>query len=109
MSKTVYIAGPYTRGDVAQNVRAAIFAAEHLAGAGLVPFIPHLTHFWHLLFPHEIAFWYEQDLEWLERCDMLLRLPGESKGADVEVAHARVLELPIYYSVAEVLEKETGI
>ena len=103
MSKTVYIAGPYTQGDVAVNVRHAILAGEELLYAGFVPFIPHLTHFWHLLFPHQIDFWYKYDLEWLERCDYLLRLPGDSPGATVEVGHAEAFGIPVYYSIGDLI------
>jgi len=99
----VYIAGPYSKGDVVLNVRAAILAAEKLAGAGCVPFTPHLTHFWHLLCPHPVEFWYEQDLEWLRQCDCLLRLPGESAGADNEVLRAEELGLPVYWSIEQII------
>ena len=37
----------------------------------------------------------------LERCDALLRLPGASRGADMDVERARALGLPIYTSVDE--------
>ena len=97
--KKVYIAGPYTKGDVAQNVRVAILVGDRLAKAGYAPFIPHLTHFWHLLCPHDWAFWLEQDCHWLEACDCVLRLLGESIGADLEVRRARALGIPVYWSI----------
>lgn len=97
----VYIASPYTKGDVAVNVRRNIEAADRVALIGYVPFAPLLTHFWHLLIPHEYEFWCEHDLAWLERCDCIIRLPGESTGADKEVARAVELGLPVYYSVEE--------
>ena len=53
----IYIAGPYTKGDVAQNVRNAIHAGNLAAHFGHTPFIPHLTHFWHMLCPNEYEFW----------------------------------------------------
>jgi len=37
----------------------------------------------------------------LQRCDAVLRIPGESRGADLDVARARALGLPIYSSVEE--------
>jgi hypothetical protein len=80
--KFVYVASPYTKGDVAVNVRNNIEAADRLAVAGFAPFVPLLTHFWHLLFPHPYEFWCKQDMDWLERCDAIVRLPGESSGAD---------------------------
>ena len=100
----VYVAGPYSTGDVAQNVRNAILAADKLAQAGLFPSIPHLSHFWHLLCPHDWKFWLAQDFVWLEACDVLLRLPGESEGADLEVQRARELGMTIYWSVESILK-----
>jgi hypothetical protein len=94
----VYVAGPYTQGDVAENVRAAILAADWLAQQGCVPFCPHLSHFWHLLNPHPYEFWLAQDLAWLAVCDALVRLPGPSAGADGEVAEARRLGLPVFWA-----------
>jgi len=37
----------------------------------------------------------------LERCDAVLRLPGASRGADLDVARARALGLPVLTSVDE--------
>lgn len=37
----------------------------------------------------------------LERCDALLRLPGASRGADMDVARAHELGLPVVSSVDE--------
>lgn len=98
----VYIAGPYTKGDVAQNVRNAILAADHLIGEGHVPYIPHLTHFWHLLSPKPYEFWIDYDLLWLEKCDCILRLQGESAGADMEVVEATRLGKPVYHSIRDI-------
>jgi hypothetical protein len=96
--KFVYVASPYTKGDVAVNVRKNLEAADKLARFGYVPFAPLLTHFWHLLFPHEYEFWCELDNAWVEKCDCLVRLPGESSGADKEVALAKSLGIPVYFA-----------
>ena len=37
----------------------------------------------------------------LECCDAVLRIPGESRGADLDVARARQLGLPVYTDVNE--------
>jgi hypothetical protein len=37
----------------------------------------------------------------LECCDAVLRIPGESRGADLDVARARQLGLPVYTDVSE--------
>ena len=102
----VYIAGPYSQGDVAVNVRNAIAAANQLANRGFYPYIPHLTHFWHLMFPRPYNFWIEMDKIWLPVCDVLLRLPGPSSGADGEVELARSLGMPIYTDIETLLEMQ---
>jgi hypothetical protein len=104
MSQRVYIAGPYTKGDVAANVRAAVDAAEQVAKLGHFPYVPHLTHFWHLIHPHDWTFWMALDQEWLLQCDCVIRLPGESRGADDEVALAERHGIPVYYGLDEFFE-----
>ena len=100
----VYIASPYTQGSTARNVRNQIIAANVLRAKGYLPFVPLLSHFWHLVSPHPYEYWMEMDREWVARCDAVLRLPGDSAGADEEVAVARSLGKPVYYSVYELEE-----
>ena len=102
--KKVYIAGPYTKGDIALNVRHAILKADLLADAGFVPFIPHLSHFWHMLCPRDYNFWLKIDKEWLKCCDAVLRLIGESPGADEEVELAKSLNIPVFNNVTELMK-----
>jgi hypothetical protein len=99
MIAKIYVAGPYTQGDVAQNVRNAFEAATRLADLGFAPFVPHSTHFWHMLFPRPYEFWLELDNEFLPCCDAVLRLPGPSNGADKEVRLAQELDKPIFYNI----------
>lgn len=93
----VYIAGPYTGGDVAQNVARAMDVADELLSAGFAPFCPHLSHFLHLHHPHEYETWMDLDMAWLAACDVVLRLPGVSPGADREVAEAHEIGIPVVY------------
>jgi hypothetical protein len=99
MIARIYVAGPYTKGDVAVNVRNAYEAANHLADLGFAPFVPHATHFWHMLFPRPYEFWLNLDNQFLPYCEAVLRLPGESSGADKEVQLARSLGLPVFTDV----------
>jgi len=113
----IYIAGPYSNGDVARNVRRAIYNANLLRQLPnpddnfvLVPYIPHLSHFWHLLHPQEYNFWMDLGMDWLERCDCVLRLQGDSPGADKEVGLAKARMIPVFYEIGHVInwaKKET--
>ncbi|MFF8980767.1 DUF4406 domain-containing protein [Streptomyces eurythermus] len=38
----------------------------------------------------------------LARCDAVLRLPGDSRGADQDVATARRRGLPVYHDIAQI-------
>lgn len=109
----VYIAGPYTKGDVAINVNQAIKIANQLLDMGYIPFIPHLTHFWYLISPRPYRDWLKLVVEWLKLCHVVFRFEGESPGADKEVELAKLLGIPVVTSLAELddiketLEKET--
>jgi hypothetical protein len=104
MRAKIYVAGPYTKGDVAVNVRNAIEAANELADLGFAPFVPHFTHFWHMLFPRPYEFWLELDNQFLPHCEAILRLPGESSGADKEVALGEKLGLQTFHSISAIDE-----
>jgi len=43
----------------------------------------------------------------LQRCDAVLRIPGESKGADMDVARARELGLQVCFDVDELPDRST--
>jgi hypothetical protein len=98
----VYIASPYTLGDVGRNVHESMRAADELVKLGHVPYAPLLSHLWHLIIPHTPDFWYRLDLRWLEACDIVLRLPGQSVGADNEVKRALELGMPVGFSIEEI-------
>lgn len=92
----VYVAGPYTGGNVNRNVRAALCVGTWILAAGHLPFVPHVCHFWDCMFPGDYETWMRWDLGWLEQCDVVLRLPGVSPGADREVARARELKKIVF-------------
>jgi len=100
----VYVAGPYTKPDPVTNTRAAIAAGNRLLDLGYAPFVPHLTHYWHLETPRPYEDWMQLDFEWVAVCHAVLRLPGESSGADREVSLARKLGIPVFESFAGLME-----
>ena len=98
----IYISSPYSKGDISENIRRACFAGDEILKRGHTPLVPHLSHLWHLISPKSWGIWLRIDLTLLSMCDALLRLNGESKGADLEVAEAEKLCMIIYYNLEEV-------
>jgi hypothetical protein len=74
-----------------------------LSEYGFIPFIPHLSHFWDKICPRSYQFWCDYGLEWLAVCQAVLRLPGESPGADRECEWAQELGIPVFYNLRELL------
>jgi hypothetical protein len=106
----VYIASPYTKGDVAINVRSQMALFDELLSDEVVlPYIPLWSHFQHLLFPRPYQDWIAFDLAILPRFDALLRVDAEysgglltyrqseSSGADGEVKAFEALGRPVFY------------
>ncbi len=92
----VYVAGPYTAPDPCENTHTVIRYGNELLDRRLaVPFIPHLSHFWHTVTPRPYQDWIDLDLKYVEKCDGLIRLPGASSGADGEVDFALKLGIPV--------------
>jgi len=109
--KRVYVAGPLTTsGSVAENIHNAIRAGNELLRAGYWPHVPHLNYYWEIMFPAPYEMWMTIDLAQVRISDALIRLPGDSRGADREVAEASLYGIPCYNSVREFLqiEMETG-
>lgn len=100
----VYVAGPITLGDVDENIRQAIAAGKMLLDRGYAPFVPHLSHFaeplatW-MVDPLRYEIWLDLDRSFIAVCDALLRIPGESRGADREVAWAVELGIPVFHTL----------
>lgn len=94
----VYIACPYTKGDIAVNTRNSMVAWDILYSNGLFPFNPLYSHFQHLHSPRPYEDWTKYDDEWVRKCDALIRLPGESSGGDKEVQLAKDYNIPVLYA-----------
>lgn len=108
----VYVAGPLSDADPDKRERKvadAMDAGIALMKAGFAPLVPHLTHFLdhraidvhNVTFPH--ADWMAVDLPWLDCADAVLRLPGASVGADMETERADELNIPVYYSLGQLV------
>jgi len=102
----VYIASPYTVGDTQANVAKHLECADKLMTLGYSPYAPLLCHFQHMLLPRPYEDWFGHVINWIQYCDAMIRLPGESSGADKEVEIARLLRIPVYRSI-EALKNDT--
>jgi hypothetical protein len=112
----ILIAGPYRSGtnDVPERMAANLHALERYAlplyRAGHLPMIgewvalPILRAAGSLCVGDSVyeEYLYPVASRLLERCDAVLRIPGESKGADQDVAIARERGLPVFFSLEEV-------
>jgi len=112
----ILIAGPYRSGtgddpvllrrNLARLEQAAwpIFQAGHLPMIGEWVALPVLGSVGvdDLSDPLAGAVMYPTAERLLERCDAVLRLAGESRGADQDVAIARGRGIPVYYSLDEI-------
>lgn len=106
---TVYIASPYSKGDVAMNVHFQCQIFDELLTEGRVlPVVPLWTHFQHLIFPRNYEDWIEYDQALLRLYDCCLRLKADiprlsyekydSSGADAEVETFEKMHRPVFYS-----------
>lgn len=106
--KLIYIASPYTLGDVAANVAVQKNAAHRILDLGHCPITPLLSHYLHIHRQRPYHDWLKMDLAIIPRVDFLLRLPGESSGADVEVDHARIHHIPVCFGWDELMLQLEG-
>ena len=109
MRKRIYISGPLTSsGNVRENIERAIVAARALVAAGFAPLCPHLNYVLDPTesFPHDLFM--DIELPWVAVADALLRLPGESLGADIEVGEAERLGIPVFCTIADLSRHFAG-
>jgi len=104
----IYVAGPYTDPDPATNARNAILVGSELMDLGLTPFVPHLNLIWDLVVPKSYDDWLAWDMKWLARCDAMLRIPGDSPGADLEEAFCQEQGIPVFRSIHDLVAWTEG-
>lgn len=116
MSKPLtYIAGPISRGSLKHNISQANAAALYLVKADFAVIVPHASCFYgnqwigQAIFPEVLPSdtthddWYSLDLVIVRRCDAVLRLPGPSVGADLEVTEARQHNIPVFFDINDLI------
>lgn len=105
----VYVSGPISNGGGGvdlHKVHEAIHVGDKLRRLGFSPHVPHLTVLWDMVVPTPYTEWLEMDNAWVLASDVLIRLPGESKGADKEVAWAREVHIPVWTMPIEVDDRD---
>ena len=102
----VYIASPYTKpeGCEQENVDRSFAVAIKLIEYGFAPYPPLYSHYLHLMKPQAFETWMKLDMEWVQQCDCLLRLKGESYGADREVEFAQDQGMPVFRNVDDLID-----
>jgi hypothetical protein len=109
---TVYIASPYSRGDVVLNTHFQCKLFDQLLTDGKVlPVAPLWSHFQHLMFPRPYDDWIRYDQEMLRLYDCCLRLTAnipqqsysesQSTGADAEVDSFLKMGKPVFRSIED--------
>ena len=104
----VYLSHPITgSGDARQNMKQIARLGMELRRRGYAPFVPSAgpSSIMGRGMSHEA--WMECDLPYVLVADALVRMPGESPGADAEVAYAESLGIPVYYGVEALYEAES--
>jgi hypothetical protein len=114
----IYVSGPYTAEDghvVHDNVMRAVDVGLQLLQKGHFPYIPHLTHYVDQRARKKgICLQWNDYLEWdeayIDVCDALLYLGGDSKGAKRELDYAEKIGKMIYLDIGNIPEisKEEG-
>ncbi len=109
MRRRVYVAGPISLGDLADNIARAAEVGLTLTRAGYAALVPHLTCYMGGPVPSVLPAgtcvedWYESSLAWVACADAVLRLPGISVGADMEEAKAHDCNVPVFRDVASLI------
>lgn len=109
----VYVAGKYSDDNVLSvlgNISRGIQLCKDLFLAGYAPFCPWLDHQFVLQMTDReragltVSMFHQYSLAWLEASDCVLVIPERienSKGVQAEIARAREIGIPIFYSVEE--------
>lgn len=100
-----YISGPYSKGDVADNVNVAMLQWRWLKEnyPDILFICPHWSHFQQIVTPLTYDEWIDYDLDLLMLLirsgpGCVIRLSGESEGADTECKLAAAHGIPVVKS-----------
>jgi hypothetical protein len=94
----IFLAGPMMGAGEEQqvHVREALIDADRIREAGYLPYVPHLNIFWDMVAPRARDWWMAMNKDWLLLAGALVRRPGPSVGADLELRWAKAIKLPVF-------------
>ena len=113
--KRVYVAGSYNGPNVINvldNMRIGMRAGVEVLRAGFSPWVPWFDyHFQLMLRPGEtltIDDYYRYSMAWLRVSDAVYvcNYREDSKGTKAEIEEAHKLNIPVYYSLQDLIENE---
>lgn len=91
----VYVAGPITSNPFG-CVRESVPVFLELREMGLVPFMPQWSVLPEMIEKIDYEVWLEHDFDIIRHCQAIVRLPGDSPGADREGMFGAELGIPIF-------------
>ena len=112
--KAVYVAGAMNGSnilEVLENIERGISLGGEVAKYGMAPFVPHFDVAFALRgIQLPMQFYYDYTMEFLTRCDCVVvcSKSENSTGTKNEIAKAKELGIPVYYSMWELRQGVTN-
>jgi len=115
------VAGKYSDDNVLGvlgNIARGIHLCKRLFLMGHAPFCPWLDHQYVLHMTDEerksltVSMFHDYSLQWLDVSDCVLVIPDRietSRGVQNEIARAKELNIPVFYSMEEMYDYEHGL
>ncbi|MFA6281240.1 MAG: DUF4406 domain-containing protein [Candidatus Omnitrophota bacterium] len=110
--KRVYVAGAYSSDNVIgvlNNIRKGTQASVDVFLAGFAPFCPWLDYQFQFYTDQlKVSDYYSYSMAWLDASDAVLVTPDyeNSKGTIAEIERAMELHIPVYFSLADLIQSE---
>lgn len=97
----IYLACPMTIGGFDFNTRKCLEIADRLMVKGYCPIPPVLSFLWGVYSPKSHEDWLQHDFSLIRVSDGVLRIKGDSEGADREMDFAVRHDVPVFLSEYE--------
>lgn len=114
--KKVYVAGAMSADNILEmleNIHDGVKIGGEILSKGFAPFVPHLDVFFKIQGGKDLQipmeYFYGYTMEFLKACDVVLVCPNwqNSKGTLAEINMAKELNIPVYFDIDEMIEKES--